>query len=148
MVVIAEFRATKIRSMKTNIVNFKKGSVLVMLFGLLVLPVLAQQVAVKNISAADVAGIIKKEKAILIDVRTAGEVAQGFIKGTNTFIDVYSSNFTQQIEKLDKNKTYIVYCRSGARSTTASNIMLKQGFKNIYNLNGGILNWTGEIAKP
>ncbi|MBP7510850.1 MAG: rhodanese-like domain-containing protein [Bacteroidia bacterium] len=100
---------------------------------------------VKNLAQTDFANVVKKEKAIVMDVRTEGEVASGYIKGTTLFADVNSSDFNAKISKLDKSKTYIIYCRSGARSGKAANIMVQNGFKNVYNLNGGIMNWSGEV---
>jgi rhodanese-related sulfurtransferase len=50
----------------------------------------------------------------------------------------------QEIEKLDKNKTYYVYCRSGNRSFHAGNFMLQAGFQKVYNLEPGIIGWHGE----
>lgn len=102
----------------------------------------------QNINPADFASIVKKEKAIVVDVRTEGEVSEGFIKGTTVFANVNSPDFNNKIKSLDPNKSYIVYCRSGARSSRASEIMVKQGFKKVYNLNGGIMGWPGEITKP
>lgn len=100
---------------------------------------------VKNLAQTDFANVVKKEKAIVMDVRTEGEVASGYIKGTTLFADVNGSDFNAKISKLDKSKTYIIYCRSGARSGKAANIMVQNGFKNVYNLNGGIMNWSGEV---
>jgi rhodanese-related sulfurtransferase len=95
-----------------------------------------------------VAKVLKTEKATLVDVRTEGEVASGYIKGTTVFADVNSGDFSTKISKLDKSKTYIIYCRSGARSNKAANMMVQNGFKNVYNLNGGIMGWGGEVSKP
>jgi rhodanese-related sulfurtransferase len=52
------------------------------------------------------------------------------------------------IKTLDPSKSYVVYCRSGARSARASEIMSANGFKKVFNLSGGILGYTGEITKP
>jgi rhodanese-related sulfurtransferase len=106
------------------------------------------QAQVKNLAQTDVAKVLKTEKATLVDVRTEGEVASGYIKGTTVFADVNSGDFSTKISKLDKSKTYIIYCRSGARSNKAANMMVQNGFKNVYNLNGGIMGWGGEVSKP
>lgn len=84
---------------------------------------------------------MEKEQAVLLDVRTPEEVAAGVIAGTSLFADIKSPDFEQKIAALDKNKAYIVYCRSGARSSQAAQYMLSKGFTRIYNLEGGILNW-------
>lgn len=101
----------------------------------------------KNIKPADVAKITKDESAIIIDVRTPGEVSEGVIEGASMFIDYNGGNFESEIAKLDKSKTYIVYCRSGARSAGASGVMVNNGFQHIYNLEGGIMGWTGNVVK-
>lgn len=80
-----------------------------------------------------------EEKGIeVIDVRTPGEVGEGYIKGTQHFIDFNGATFNQEIDALDTSKAYIVYCRSGNRSTRAIHVMLDKGFKNLYELQGGI----------
>jgi len=79
----------------------------------------------------------------LIDVRTPAEFASGHIVSAVN-IDYESLDFGQNIDKLDKEAYYIVYCRTGARSAAASQIMLKQGFSQIINMTGGITNWINE----
>jgi rhodanese-related sulfurtransferase len=106
-----------------------------------------QKASVKNIKPADVAKITKEESAIIVDVRTPGEVSEGVIEGASMFIDYNGGNFESEIAKLDKSKTYIVYCRSGARSANASGMMVNNGFQHIYNLEGGIMGWTGNVVK-
>jgi rhodanese-related sulfurtransferase len=79
---------------------------------------------------------------VIIDVRTPLEYADGHIAGRNIFnIDLNSHSFVDEIGKLDKNKVYIVYCRTGARSAAASKIMVELGFRHIYNMTGGITEW-------
>jgi len=75
--------------------------------------------------------------AVLLDVRTAGEISQGAIKGHKHF-DIMSPLFAEKISKLDKEKAYFIYCRSGNRSGQACNFMATQGFTKLYNLSGGI----------
>jgi rhodanese-related sulfurtransferase len=49
--------------------------------------------------------------------------------------------------ELDKNEKYILVCRSGNRSATASKLLIEKGFKEIYNLSGGMNGWSGEVIK-
>lgn len=86
--------------------------------------------------------------AVILDVRTEDEYNDGFIpKSIN--IDIYKGQgFIYKLEELDKSKNYYVYCRSGARSGQACNIMNQLGFENAYNLMGGIMQWQGEIVFP
>ena len=77
-----------------------------------------------------------EENAVMIDVRTPEETAEGMIPGASQ-IDFRSGDFSQQISELDKGKAYYLYCRSGARSANAMNIMKEMGFPEVYNLLGG-----------
>lgn len=103
---------------------------------------------VVNIQAADFDRVKLDENAIVLDVRTPEEVNEGIIEGATVFADYKSSDFAKEVEKLDKSKTYIVYCRSGGRSLAASEYLISQGFQHIYNLEGGISNWPGKIVMP
>ncbi|CCG53207.1 Rhodanese-related sulfurtransferase [Flavobacterium indicum GPTSA100-9 = DSM 17447] len=90
-------------------------------------------------------GFLKDQDAIILDVRTEEEVASGKIPNSIN-IDIYKGQgFVYQVEELDKNKTYYVYCRSGARSAQACSIMNQLGFEKTYNLIGGIMQWEGPI---
>ncbi|NVN95634.1 MAG: thioredoxin [Bacteroidetes bacterium] len=79
-------------------------------------------------------------KAPIIDVRTPNEFNQGHLKNAIN-ININDVNFSNLINKLDKNKPVFVYCLSGARSTNALNQMHNQGFNVIYNLAGGMMKW-------
>jgi rhodanese-related sulfurtransferase len=79
--------------------------------------------------------------AVIIDVRTPMEYQEGHIKNSK-LIDISDRDFESQIEKLDKNKAYYVYCRSGGRSSSASQIMVEKGFTKVYNLQGGMIAWS------
>jgi len=101
----------------------------------------------KNAPIAELTKIKNEKKAVVIDVRTPAEWQQGVIDGADIFIDYNSANFKQQLAKLDKTKTYVVYCRSGGRSAGASQVMVDNGFKNVVNMQGGIMSWTGKLVK-
>ena len=93
-----------------------------------------------------------KEKSVnqtIIDIRTPEEFSQGHIDGAIN-INFYDSNFMDQIAKFDKNQPIFIYCRSGNRTTSASKKAADFGFKEIYDLEGGILYWIkndNEIVK-
>jgi rhodanese-related sulfurtransferase len=101
----------------------------------------------KNAPIAELTKIKNEKKAVVIDVRTPAEWQQGVIDGADIFIDYNSANFKQQLAKLDKTKTYVVYCRSGGRSAGASQVMVDNGFKNVVNMQGGIMSWSGKLVK-
>ena len=87
------------------------------------------------------------EESVIIDVRTDDEFSTGYIGGAVN-IDFYMRNeFISEIDKLDKSKSYFIYCKSGARSGQTCEIMKQKGFKKVYNLEGGILGWTGELEE-
>lgn len=102
---------------------------------------------VKEISPEEFKSLMSKSDVVVIDVRTPEEVAEGFIEGADLFIDYNGCCFNEEIAKLEKNRTYVVYCRSGGRSSNASKFMAKNGFKDVYNLKGGIIQWDGNIIK-
>ncbi len=84
--------------------------------------------------------------SIVLDVRTQEEIDLGIIPDS-IHIDIYKGQgFIDEIEQLDKTKTYYVYCRSGNRSGQACAIMSQLGFNIAYNLVGGFNEWDGEIA--
>lgn len=91
-------------------------------------------------NVSDFAKKISDKSVVLLDVRTPAEFASGHISGA-TNIDFESGNFENEIATLDKSKSYAVYCRSGNRSGQATALMAKDGFKSIFNLDGGIINW-------
>lgn len=98
---------------------------------------------IKIIEPNDLFSALKNSKIQLVDVRTSSEFESGHItKSVN--IDYYDQDFSTKISKLDKSKPIYVYCRSGVRSANSSKILKNLGFKTIYNLNGGVLNWSSQ----
>jgi rhodanese-related sulfurtransferase len=97
---------------------------------------------VTNLNVSEFATKISDSSVTLVDVRTPGEFMSGHITGA-TNIDFESGTFEADIQKLDKSKIYAVYCRSGNRSGQATALMAKDGFKAVFNLNGGVIDWTG-----
>ena len=83
---------------------------------------------------------MKRPGTILVDVRTPQEFAQGYIGGAVN-IDFRSDQFSNEIGKLDREKTILIYCRSGNRTQAASTIMEQMGFRSIGVLKGGIVEW-------
>ena len=127
--------------------------ILFLVFGMVSCASISQEeggtVTYKDIQAIEFDKLKADENTIIIDVRTPEETAQGVIEGATLFIDYKASNFGSEINKLDKTKNYIVYCRSGGRSAGASEEMIEAGFTKVYNLEGGISNWKGAfVAKP
>ena len=77
---------------------------------------------------------------IILDVRTSSEFHNGHIEGALN-IDVNLPSFSEELEQLDRNAAYLVYCRTGNRSRTALRIMDDLGFTRAYHLANGITEW-------
>jgi rhodanese-related sulfurtransferase len=91
--------------------------------------------------------VANTDNAVILDVRTPEEYAEGMQKKATSLNFLQQEEFLTGIEKLDKTKTYFVYCRSGSRSEKACQILASRGIENTYNLMGGMLDWDGEIVK-
>jgi thioredoxin len=90
----------------------------------------------------------KIENPQLIDVRTPAEYAVDKINDAKN-INWNGNDFIAQVEKLDKSKPVFVYCKVGGRSSQAANKLSELGFKEIYNLEGGIMKWNAAgMQKP
>lgn len=91
--------------------------------------------------------LIQKNKGnpdfVIIDVRTPEEFDSGHIEGAIN-INYHSDNFVATFEKLDKNKLYLVYCRTGRRSADTVSLMVRLGFTNILRFAGDIVRWRSE----
>ncbi|AZZ65241.1 hypothetical protein DMC14_000235 [Metamycoplasma phocicerebrale] len=102
---------------------------------------------VKKLSTDQALEMINKNKTnkdfVLLDVRTEGEINEQYIEGMSN-VNFKDPNFKNEINKFDKNKTYLVYCRTQNRSQAAAKIMKELGFKYIYWMNGGITQWLRE----
>jgi rhodanese-related sulfurtransferase len=85
--------------------------------------------------------------AVILDVRTPGECSQGVIPNAEMADILNGPSFMQKVASLNKEKTYYVYCRSGARSAQACRILQENGIS-CFNLLGGISAWKGDIAVP
>ena len=102
----------------------------------------------QNIENSEFKKLMKSNDAIIMDVRTAKEISEGYIQGTSIFIDINTDPFEERIKNLDKTKTYLIYCRSGARSAKACRIMETSGFTGkLFNLAHGIMGWDGEVKR-
>ncbi len=95
----------------------------------------------QNVDVEGFKKLMQQKDVVVLDVRTPQEVAQGVIPGAVN-INLYDPDFEAKLDQLDKDKTYLVYCRSGHRSSIAAGKMLKKGFGKIYNLQGGYNAWS------
>ena len=96
---------------------------------------------VTHVGADQAAQLVKRGGVIVIDLRTPEEFAAGHITGA-TNIDCKAEGFEKRLNALDREKTYVVHCGSGRRSTNALPIFEEKGFKQIAHLDGGLKAWS------
>ena len=93
-----------------------------------------------NVTNEEFKKLMTKSNSIILDVRTPEETSRGIISGAMK-LDYNNKDFATSLDQLDKNKTYLVYCRSGSRSANACKMMKEKGFTKLYNLDGGYVAW-------
>src|SRR5688500_1794643 len=97
-----------------------------------------------QISVHELKELIDKKKDIcILDVRNQNEYEICNLGG----ILIPLTQLPMHLDKLDKSKTTVVHCHAGGRSAKATEYLLQQGFKNVFNLQGGITAWANEIDK-
>ena len=107
-----------------------------------------KQNGMSNLSQTEWAkALTKQPEAVILDVRTEEEFESGYIPNAKNIDLRMGPGFIDEINSLEKNKSYYVYCRSGARSAQAVQLMRDLGFNETYNLLGGILEWEGEVIE-
>jgi len=96
------------------------------------------------VSAREAADLIYKHNGdkdfAILDIRTPGEFQSGHLPNS-ILIDFYSQTFADQLSRLDKEKTFLIYCRTGNRSTKSLEIFKKLKFQNVYHMASGIGAW-------
>lgn len=99
----------------------------------------------KDVSAKQTLELIEEntEEAdfIILDVRTLSEFKDGHLENAEN-LDFYSDTFKDELGKMDKNKTYLIYCKTGNRSGKSLKIMDEMGFTEVYNMLGGYKDWS------
>ena len=87
---------------------------------------------------------------VILDVRTVKEFTQGHIAGA-VLLDFLDPEFVSGLKRLDRSKTYLIYCRSGNRSGQTLKLINGMGFQRVYHLKHGIIDWQKEklpLVKP
>ena len=95
---------------------------------------------IEDVSVTEFQALVAQSNGIILDVRTPDEVAQGHIAGAS-ILNIYDEDFERKLNLMQKDKPVYVYCRSGGRSSRAAQIMGKNGFSEVYNLEGGMGAW-------
>ena len=99
-----------------------------------------QEAFVKNVNAEEFKKLADSGNGIILDVRTPGEVAGGYINNAS-IINIYDKDFVEKINLISKEKEIYVYCKSGGRSSQAAKILQQNGFTRIFHLGKGLLEW-------
>ncbi len=94
----------------------------------------------RELSAEQAVAVLKNTNPVILDVRTQGEFQQGYIQGANLLPVQVLQDYLDKLAEY-KNHDILVYCATGNRSTVASRILIENGFKKIYNLRYGIVDW-------
>lgn len=110
----------------------------------LLLPLSTSAQVLRNVRVNQAEELIREHQTskdlIILDVRTPKEYSGERLDGA-LHIDFWGEGFVDSVSKLDRGKIYLVYCASGVRSKKAMNKMGELGFKQVYNLRGGIWAW-------
>jgi len=109
-------------------------------------PTAEKQSVVQKISLADFEKMQSQPDTVVLDVRTPREFAEGHVPGAVN-IDWHSRGFSEQVEKLDKSKNYLVHCMGGVRSAAATRKMNTLDFEHLYDFSGGWLEYE-KSGKP
>ncbi|MDY6912695.1 MAG: rhodanese-like domain-containing protein [Chloroflexota bacterium] len=106
-----------------------------------------QDQVIENIAVGEAATLIEENREnsdfVILDVRTPEEFAAGHLEGAIN-IDFYGEAFKDHLNSLDKDKSYLIYCRTARRTGEALKIMETLDFAAVYNMLGGIVQWEAE----
>lgn len=94
----------------------------------------------EDVSVEKAAKMIANDQVVIIDVRTYEEYEGGHLENS-TNLDVYDQEFKKELDKLSRDKAYLVYCHAGGRSARSQKIMEEMGFTEVYNLSEGYSAW-------
>jgi rhodanese-related sulfurtransferase len=128
------------KSIKNRLISYFLMASLIMMM----LSGAAKAAGLVTISPKQAYTLIQQERDnpdfVILDIRTPAEFKAGHIEGA-TRIDYYSKEFLNQMQALDKNKTYLIYCRSANRTTRTLYLIKDMGFEAVYNMGQGIRGW-------
>jgi rhodanese-related sulfurtransferase len=96
-----------------------------------------------NINVQQGKEMIDRGDVFILDVRTPEEYASGHIKNSTLLAvqDIPANELDIKLKEIPKDRSILVYCRTGKRSVAASTILVGNGFSKVYNMQGGITEW-------
>lgn len=98
---------------------------------------------VRHLGAERVAALARSSQAVIVDVREESEYRRGHIPRAK---HISLSQLVHRLRDVPRDKTVVVVCRSGSRSTRAAELLVEAGYRNVYNMHGGMLQWKGPLA--
>lgn len=128
-------------NMNTRIFSCFLASLIAVVVGALSAAETNQSSGIKHVDAAGAAKLLQNDpKVVVLDIRTPQEFSEGHLRGAQN-VDFYAENFEASLKKLAPDKTYLVHCASGGRSTKSLDLFKKLGFKSVVHLDGGFKGW-------
>lgn len=95
---------------------------------------------VHHLSTDRVEAMARSGQALIVDVREASEYRSGHIPRAK---HISLGQLVQRLREVPRDKPVVVVCRSGTRSSRAAELLMEAGYKNVYNMSGGMQRWTG-----
>lgn len=117
-----------------------KRIIFAVFLALIVLISCAEKTGVKQVNPIEFYELIKKPGGVLLDVRTNMEFKNGHISNSGQ-LNYYSFDFKNNLLLLPKTEPIYLYCNTGYRSDRAARFLVENGYKNVYNLQHGIMDW-------
>jgi len=100
-----------------------------------------EDAAYGNVSVYEARSLIQGHRdLVVLDVRTASEYGEGHIEGA---LNIPVQELEGRLGELDTGSEFLVYCRSGSRSSSAVQVMRANGFDKVYHMSAGIAAWVG-----
>jgi phage shock protein E len=99
-----------------------------------------QAPGVRLVAPDEAATLFASPETTVLDIRTPPEVAQARLPRA-VAIDIMAPDFAQRIDALDRDGHYLLYCRTGNRTSSARALMTQFGFTDVADIDGGIIAW-------
>lgn len=98
---------------------------------------------VRHLSSERVEAMARQGQAVVVDVREHSEFRSGHIPRAR---HISLGQLVHRLREVPKDKTVVVVCRTGNRSSKAAQLLEEAGFRNVYNLSGGMEKWKGPVS--
>lgn len=97
---------------------------------------------VRHLSSERVEQMARSGQAVIVDVREASEYRSGHIPRAK---HISLGQLVHRLREVPKDRPVVVVCRSGSRSSRAAELLMEAGYRNVYNLSGGMQKWSGPV---